>query len=318
MGCWNGTCGLTNLPIQAYDEIYVFPIVEQYKGNSFCYTHALYRPCIVPFRAVYNDYGGGEQCHGVALDFIINGLKSQLIEMEQGENPYHDVKVSRDKFDANSFFDIVHEGRLFIKNPMRGYEDQPETLNVYFTMVRKDVVDEIRKSYTFDLWNNSKSVPSEFKTNRYYIKNVTYEKLEAYIPEYLEHTINHNQSKYKGERTEKSDLLLREFFFLRSDHILDGIFERIFHGASAYEFFMRNEMKLTILAALASGNKILAVNLLKELMTGVLVNHLMSNTRKVWLPPMHQGSQSEFLETYKFLNKVTDQIIEKKEICHDI
>ena len=28
MGCWNGTCGLTNLPILEDQEMYVFPIVE--------------------------------------------------------------------------------------------------------------------------------------------------------------------------------------------------------------------------------------------------------------------------------------------------
>jgi hypothetical protein len=54
MGCWNGTCGLSGLPIFHGTEMYVFPIVESYR-DSFCYSTALYRPSVLPFRAEYND-----------------------------------------------------------------------------------------------------------------------------------------------------------------------------------------------------------------------------------------------------------------------
>jgi len=186
MGCWNGTCGLSGLPIIHGEEMYVFPIVESYR-DSFCYSTALYRPSVVPFRAEYNDYGAGEKCSGPALELLIDGIREKLVEMEVGENQYHDIAVKREGFDVDMFFEACHEKRLRFVNPMRGYKDQPQTKDVFFTMVRKDVVDRLWNEWTFDMWKGSDGdVPDGFESDQYYIKNVTYAKLAELIPEYME------------------------------------------------------------------------------------------------------------------------------------
>ena len=84
MGCWNNTCGLTNLPIIVGDEVYVFPLKENdlSEYRSHCETSALFTPSSMPFIAKYDDYGGGEDACGIALDDIIDGIKLDLIEME--------------------------------------------------------------------------------------------------------------------------------------------------------------------------------------------------------------------------------------------
>lgn len=84
MGCWNGTCGLSGLPIINSEEIYVFPIIESSR-DSFCYTSALYRPSVVPFRAKYNDYGGGKECSGPALKItlVIGMMKRSLSHLKK-------------------------------------------------------------------------------------------------------------------------------------------------------------------------------------------------------------------------------------------
>lgn len=94
MGCWNGTCGFTNLPILDGRDIYVFPIVENH-GSSFCYTNALYRPTAIPFRAVYNDYGGGIDSCGTGIDIIMEWIREHLVEMDVGENRFHDIEVKK-------------------------------------------------------------------------------------------------------------------------------------------------------------------------------------------------------------------------------
>ena len=48
MGCWNGTCALSNLPILEEDKIVLIPIIG--KGTS-------YEPIGLPIRGYYNDYG---------------------------------------------------------------------------------------------------------------------------------------------------------------------------------------------------------------------------------------------------------------------
>ena len=57
MGCWNGTCGISNLPIM-YDERVVVFICE---NNGFylrpCYSTTLCKPVLYHIKGHYDDYG---------------------------------------------------------------------------------------------------------------------------------------------------------------------------------------------------------------------------------------------------------------------
>lgn len=60
MGSWNGTCGVTQLPIKYRDSVVVFPIKYNYgetKGGGFCHITDMYLPLTPPIHGVYNDYG---------------------------------------------------------------------------------------------------------------------------------------------------------------------------------------------------------------------------------------------------------------------
>ena len=99
MGCWNKTCGLTNLHITAGQKAYVFVLEKRDDDNdSHCYSTHLYRPLLLPFETTYNDYGGGEDSTGVAFPLIMEGIKQRLHEMELGENEYHDIAVTKEAF----------------------------------------------------------------------------------------------------------------------------------------------------------------------------------------------------------------------------
>lgn len=140
MGCWNKTCGLSKLHIYADQPVYVF-IMEQQTSHERCYATSFWRPVMAPFEAKYDDYGGADDLSGVWLNDIIQGIASNLVEMEQGENQYHDIPVKREGFDAEQLFDATHEGRLFTK-------DYDGTLtHVDFVMFRKDIVDDILTNY---------------------------------------------------------------------------------------------------------------------------------------------------------------------------
>lgn len=324
MGCWNGTCGLTNLPIMYGDEMYVFPIVES-NGDSFCYSTALYRPSVLPFRAEYNDYGAGEKCTGAGLEILIDGIKEKLVEMEVGENQYHDIAVKRNGFDVDTFFDVCHESRLKFLNPMRGYDGYSETNSVFFTMIRKDVTDRLWSEWKFDLWfsNKNRVIPEGFESDTYHLKDVTYEKLATLIPDYME-------KQYAGfaEKTEKYNQIgetddglaeamiyaeLNRFFetpYNDREHPLCGIFEHMFSpGYSDGGFAKIGEVKETIVTKYMQGEQETAYELLRECLIGYMVNNYMESVRKVWTPPMHQGSQSECLDEYLLLNSITNNIV---------
>jgi len=323
MGCWNGTCGLSGLPIIHGEEMYVFPIVESYR-DSFCYSTALYRPSVVPFRAEYNDYGAGEKCSGPALELIIDGIREKLVEMEVGENQYHDIAVKREGFDADMFFEACHKKRLRFVNPMRGYEGEAQTKDVFFTMVRKDVVDRLWNEWSFDMWKGSDGdVPDGFESDQYYIKNVTYAKLAELIPQYMEQMAG-KDSPYKkalegiddeSKLERMKDFYLRYAFFEgQREHILSGSFGHAFgSGYAGGGFASIGNIKDKIIDEYLEGNKEVAYELMRECLVGIMVNSFMESTRKVWLPPMHQGSQSEEYKEYRLMNVITNDIMDARQ-----
>lgn len=329
MGCWNGTCGLSGLPIISGEEVYIFPIVESYR-DSFCYSTALYNPTIIPFRAKYNDYGSGEECHGVALELIMDGVREHLIELEVGENKYHDIAVKREGFDVNTFFEAVHESRLRVPNPLRAYPDQPKYREVFFTMIRKDVVDRLWNEWTFDMWKGKdRAVPEGFETDQYYIKNVTYEKLSALIPDFMEfcdsidnpmnksvtEIIKDDDAEVLSKRDRLIDFYKRNYFFEGSrDHILSDTYGHAFgSGYAGGGFAYLVNFSNPILDKYLSGDKEGAYELMREALIGKMVNSFMEATRKVWLPVMHQGSQSEEYDEYRLMNKITTDVMNERE-----
>lgn len=329
MGCWNGTCGLTNLPIFHGDEVYVFPIIETHRGGSFCYSTALYRPSVLPFRAKYNDYGAGEDCHGVGLSLLMKGIAKRLVELEVGENKYHDIAVKRDGFDVDKFFEACHEKRLLFMNPMRDYEAQPKHNHVFFTMIRKDVLDRLWSEFTFDKWKpeDETCIPESFETNKYYVKNVTYEKLEPLIPSYVEHLKSNI-----GKLGENAQILIDEYVAkgeievangikkiyggvsFRDDrkHMLSGMFGHMFSsGYCDGGFADLSNVQEAIKTAITDNDNETAYALLKECMVGYLANSVMSDVRKIWTPPMHQGSQDGDFTSYRLVNKIMGDIMDK-------
>lgn len=80
MGCFNGTCGLTQLPILYQERIVLVLLVKRCKdihGAGFSYPDDIYRPYALPIRGEYDDYGGIEKidasCAHV-FDYILNQI----------------------------------------------------------------------------------------------------------------------------------------------------------------------------------------------------------------------------------------------------
>jgi hypothetical protein len=303
MGCWNNTCGLTNLPIISGESVYVFPIREKDLSNyrSHCYASALYQPALTPFVAEYNDYGAGENCSGIALEFIVEELRRELVEMEMGENQYHDIAIVRDEFDIDKFFEAVHEARLLSRG--WGTTDRP----VFFTMVRKDVADRMWNEWTFDQWKGTNGVvPEGFESDQYYLKNVTYAKLATLVPGYL----NEVSASIKEM---SSDKLMQNRYFSKSMLITDGPLEGIMRCFENFEFWDLLNGCECIIKYVINGELETAAEFIRNFMMGVMINSMMESTRKIWLPVMHQGSQSEEYSDYRFLNTLVNDVMDARQ-----
>ena len=120
MGCWNGTCLVSNLPIYAGDEVVFFILkrkhdVQTVDGGHY-YADDLYEPLLYPIVGEYDDYGCIEN---VEEDF-------SLIE-EYFEN----VELTTNKWDKdNNVFRNIERGNY------KGYA---------YAMAHKDIYDALIK-----------------------------------------------------------------------------------------------------------------------------------------------------------------------------
>lgn len=123
MGCWNGTCMVTNLPILVGDPVVCQIIVgapfadPTHGAAETSYPHQRFVAVGYPFKAKYNDYGYVEDIQEDAytadtLDYI----RAKLIERPQGENKYHEQEVRRDLLTWESFDDWIDDGRILLEN----------------------------------------------------------------------------------------------------------------------------------------------------------------------------------------------------------
>ena len=102
MGCWNGTCGLTHLPIIAGEPIRAVLIAgipyrhdgtsEEQWGSGFCYNTDIWHPRTIAIKGVYNDYGGVEdlELSEVHRKIIYAGFEKDLVEHTPEEDTYYD------------------------------------------------------------------------------------------------------------------------------------------------------------------------------------------------------------------------------------
>jgi hypothetical protein len=124
MGCWNGTCAVSNLHVTAGQKVAVFLLLENKDKRSFCYGNAMYDLCPIPFYGEYNDYGAVENCHGFGMNIVLEALRERLYEFGQGPNSAHDDTVNKGNLTIETLFDADHEDRLGIQETSNWNNDE--------------------------------------------------------------------------------------------------------------------------------------------------------------------------------------------------
>ena len=303
MGCWNKTCGLSNLHITVGTPTYVF-VLEEGKDNSNCYTTSLFSPLLLPFEAEYDDYGGGENSHGVALDFIMNGLKKNLVELEVGENKYHDIAVKKEDFTPEKFFEACHEDRMSLQGPL-----SDKATRIQFTMFRKDVVDEILEKREIEDYVGNGQGTCGWNNNyvRYKFKDII-----ADIRPLLDAAIEELANCDKEERIFKSS---GGFEYMNVRNLEDNKVIKWMRGDS-YRYSRIVDMKQVISKALSIGT-FEAINKLEQLLIehlkAIFIDGFMHSARKTWIPGGHEGSQNYSGGALRLLSSVTIGILDKQK-----
>ncbi len=171
MGSWDACCGLSKMPIRCGDEVVDFFIGEvgSFRDSGFiCYSNDLWAPITIQTYGEYRDYGEIEPQYGWHTDYVVKAFKECVVELEQGDNQYHDIPVKRDDITYDFIQNAVHEGRLFVHlsgsmratlESIRTESKAPKTterhIQVSRMMVHRSVFDEL-VSWGIDTWSRGK------------------------------------------------------------------------------------------------------------------------------------------------------------------
>lgn len=104
MGCWNGTCGISNLPIMAGDRIVLF-VCKRNKNMSnvttVYYSDDMSKPIYLPIRGEYNDYGSIENIDNSNVNKILVDVINKQYELD-----LKDVKETIDYIERDNIDDL--------------------------------------------------------------------------------------------------------------------------------------------------------------------------------------------------------------------
>lgn len=297
LGSWNKTCGLSNLHITAGTPVYVFVLeVDMNNVLDNCYTTSLFRPTLMPFNSIYNDYGGGENSSGPGLELVMTAIKKYLVE-----GRFRSIEVKKDTFNVDVFFEAAHSKGLAIQRPFSGSETK-----LTFVMFRKDIVDtiletQVNEKYVgankgkhgydnayiqFDYKDVINSIPAFIEKVTTTVKQTP---IESTLAPYIEiHIRNCLEDLYRGE--------------FSYDNLACGYLK-----SDKYMFSRLVEMNKLIIQYVQEDRLDELKPLLEEHIKACYIDEFMNSARKTWAPGGHEGSQSTSTDAITLLcNTITN------------
>lgn len=302
MGCYNKTCGFSNLPILHGEPVYIFSMHKTLYSVG-CYTTSLYTPALAIFEGRYDDYGGAEDCSGVWLPYLLSSIQDKLIDKPE-------------TFTVEDFFSLSHDNKLVIDSPFfegdalytSGGKD-----TVRFTLMRKDLVDNLLSKYRFGHWWND------------WDEHPSYGQICEKIPDYVAQVFDRIDS-VQQVGTKNSDSVLQ--LFRITDSLLEGsdipgigFFLRKLSGEPDHCTYFREKSILESQIVEywdkfdpEEREEIRAKFelLVRDLFKSLAIDHMMTGIRKSWLPGTHEGSQEgSSYEDYRPYSLLCEAISER-------
>ena len=298
MGSWYKTCGLSQLAIRDDEEVMVFVLEQNLDRSDRCYSTAFWAPSLLPFYSKYGDYGRGADDSGVALPYIMEGIKKCLVEIERGDNEYHDIEVKRDKFDIELFYEAVHESRLF-KTGWRGDKQM-----IDFVMIRKDIADDILANFQREMYMGSGQGDCGYD-NAY--KMVNFAKILEDLPDFMA-----KLAEFVKPEDELNDQANEALLRMKFAGGLGTVFT---HGGSnlvgkwvrgdGYRFSRLADQNEIVIDLMQAGKVEEATEVIVDLLKGMYINCFMEMTRRNWAPGGHEGSQGNEAHGYRIMAEAT-------------
>lgn len=256
-------------------------IVESNVPEDRCYTTSFWRPVLLPFTAVYDGYGGGEELNGISVKYIVDA--------------YNKLAAPDNDNDSDDDSDNPH-ARMF----MHGYKHITKFNGnvVNFVMMRKDVVDAILSSRTVEKFiGHLPNTTSNYTT--YCWKDVV-EDIPHLLKE-LQPWIDINDTYWLRDRSMKDAA--------RS-------IDRLAHNKAAWHLPDQHHNSIlpicveTLIVTAARRNDMEeATSLLTSYLMASYIDHYMDSIRKCWMPGGFEGSQDQEEDGYLLLSDVITRAI---------
>lgn len=300
MGCWNGTCAISNLPIIAGEKIKMLFLDAPYgfkelNKSAYCYPNGIFHVGAFPIDGEYDDYG--------SIENVVEDVNYKLIE-SYFQKKYRKIKVEEKelgKFELTDIIEGIERGSLQVLSKgdverkemamkaMEVYKDNPDSQRHWKELAEMDVSEKWRTpSYNVimvrdDIWSYIiKNHKTEFWRDEEDRKNPT---------DYYQ-----TAQEWAEKRFDKYEKRKIKLFSFDNPLSMGGY-------AGGNHMFM-----------LETYSKVLDKNIeyFKNAFTELtIIESFMDATRKGWMPVSGAGSQASEWEVYTMLNTIVNQICEK-------
>jgi len=326
MGCWNGTCMISNLPIISGERIKVIMLRPSYnmkhieQGSSYVYNSDILTPSFLQISGEYNDYGMIENIdedwntkfmEGILKDILGNviivdgeekkdkkyGLEDILEGIERNDLRYTGVEpedLERQKL-AKRACEVYEKSGWSsdkVKEEWEALRDmdiskKTRKLKASWVMIREDVWNDIVKTFKGQFWNPERKSGSD-ESIPYYITG----------KEFCEYSFNNNVELYK--KNNDKDLFLFE----------DKIFSRSYVGSDRFlkPFLYDEFLKMAVLEK----KKDIIDSIFDKWYEYTMVTTFLGSIRKGWMIQAGAGSQHDGWEDHKLLAQKIINICDDK------
>jgi hypothetical protein len=286
MGCWNGTCMVSNLPIMAGDKVVAFLISQPpfFDVGAPTREHGpsiFWRPISPPIRAEYNDYGYIENIElGPAPDLALSILRKRLVERDLGENA-HDHEVRKADLTFETLGEWLHGHRVQIVNEMGNYDEYLDVLAIEIVMIHASIFDELVEIGPDD-WRHDER-----------------QSLAAAKHAFVEEMVESSKTLFPTRERRAGEAML-----------LDEVRNTLIDPVLGYAPEGRTEEKVR--ALLAGIDPVI-----DDIVALRRMDMMLDALRKHWTPMQGAGSQDADYESYRYLMKAMDAVITKAQQYDD-
>lgn len=324
MGCWNGTCMISHLPIISGDEIKLIILHKQPYGRyengllnsaGYCYHNDLLSPSFLPINGKYDSYGCIESIekdwnYNIIENYFKKTAKKIEVEdevleefslenilkgIERGSLKMLSEKDDFMKIIAGKALKVYKDADYIPEKQKEEYKKLAETDTsekwrdgeFSYVLIRKDVWDHIVKSYVGEYWNTI----DEKDERKYYIT----------CEEWCKRTFEKAHQNFKRIQELEDDLEL--------DDLRDLSSNEVFYPPYGGSTRLKSGEAYTAAAFFEKADK---DAVFKDWYEFTKIDSFLGGVRRGWMIQPGAGSQHDGWDEHKILADIVTKICDEK------